>query len=240
MSSNLISTLRNIAAKPNASATTKLITARRICRVFVRRLDSICSERRAILREAAKLEAFLPFTQKAIAGLERRAEEHREAEYNGAESELIGFGMSLLVDAEGLANALGFDRLCDVLSVSSVHREQALQDGDASIYNLTITLNLEESAGRKGDEWDDGGPLLRAFVPFVMRAYDNRPDLLEAAKLELARQRRPKLRVVRTAGEGLDAIVSDTRQTDPGTALHEQINDWSNGKTVRPTPLDIV
>ena len=196
MSSKLISTLRSIASKPNASATTKLITARRICRVLTKRIDSICSERRAILREAAKLEAFLPFTQKAIAGLERRAEEHRETEHGEARGELIGFGMSLLVDAEGLADALGFDRLCDVLSVSSVHREQARQDGDASIYNLTMTLNLEESAGRKRDEWDDGGPLLHAFVPIVMDAYDNRPDLLEAAKLELAQQLRPKLRVV--------------------------------------------
>lgn len=201
MSSKLISTLRSIASKPNASATTKLITARRMCRVLAKRIDSISSERRAILREAAKLEAFLPFTRKAIAGLERRAEEHREAERSEARSELIGFGMSLLVDAEGLADALGFDQLCDVLSVSSVHREQARQDGDASIYNLTMTLNLEESAGRKREEWDAGGPLLHAFVPIVMDAYDNRPDLLEAAKLELAQQRRPKLRVVRTAGK---------------------------------------
>lgn len=201
MSSKLISTLRSIASKPNASATTKLITARRICRALVRRIDSISSERRAIYREAAKQEAFLPFTRKAIADLERRAEEHRADEYSTARSELIGFGKSMFLDAEGLADALGFDRLCDVLSVSSVHREQARQDGDASIYNLTMTLNLEESAGRKGDEWDDGGPLLHAFVPIVMDAYDNRPDLLEAAKLELAQQRRPKLRVVRTAGE---------------------------------------
>ena len=196
MTSNLISTLRKIASKPNASATTKLITARRICRVLVQRIDSIRSECRAIYREAAKLEAFLPFTRKAIADLERRAEEHRADEYSTARSELIGFGKSMFLDAEGLADALGFDRLCDVLSVSSVHREQARQDGDASIYNLTMTLNLEESAGRKREEWDDGGPLLHAFVPIVMDAYDNRPDLLEAAKLELARQQRPKLRVV--------------------------------------------
>lgn len=207
MSSKLISTLRSIANKPNASATTKLITARRICRLLVRRLDSIRSERRAMFREATKLEAFLPFTRKAIEDLERRAQEHREDERSAARSELIGFGMSLLVDAEGLADDLGFDRLCDVLSVSSVHREQARQDGDASIYNLTMTLNLEESAGRKREEFDDGGPLLHAFVPIVMNAYDNRPDLLEAAKLELARQQRPKLRVVRTAWEGLGAIV---------------------------------
>ena len=193
--------MRTIATKPNASATTNLTTDRRICRVFVRRLDSIHIERRAILREAAKLEAFLPFTRKAIAGLERRAEEHREAEHCEARSELIGFGMSLLVDKEGLANALGFDRLCDVLNVSQVHREQARQDGDASIYNLTMVLRLEDSAGRKLEEWDDGGPLLHAFVPIAIDAYDNRPDLLEAAKLELAQQRRPKLRVVRTAGE---------------------------------------
>lgn len=196
MSSNLISTLRKIASKPNASATTKLITARRICRVLTKCLDSIHIERRAILREAENLEAFLPFTRKAIADLERRAEEHRVDEYSAARSELIGFGMSILVDDEGLADALGFDRLCDVLSVSSVHRERARQEGEANIYNLTMVLRLEDSAGRKLEEWDDGGPLFHALVPIVMNAYDNRPDLLEAAKLELARQQRPKLRVV--------------------------------------------
>jgi hypothetical protein len=45
---------------------------------------------------------------------------------------------------------------------------------------------------------------------------------------------------VRTAGEGLDAIVSDTRQTEPDTARHEQINHWPHGKTVRTAPIDIV
>lgn len=56
MSSNLISTLRNIGGKPNSSAATKRITARRICHVLTKRIDSICSERLAIYREAAKLE----------------------------------------------------------------------------------------------------------------------------------------------------------------------------------------
>jgi hypothetical protein len=104
--------------------------------------------------------------------------------------------MALLVDKEGLADAMGFDRLCDVLNISVVHREQARKEGEANIYILTMVLRLEDSAGRKLEEWDDGGPLFHAFVPIALNAYDNRPDLLEAAKLELARQQRPKLSVV--------------------------------------------
>lgn len=79
MTPSLITRLCNIALKPGVSATTQLITSRRICRAIADQLDFIRSERRALRRQAGKLKAFFPFTRQAIAELEERAQEHHEA-----------------------------------------------------------------------------------------------------------------------------------------------------------------
>lgn len=161
MKPNLIIALSNIAGKPNASATTQLIAVRRTCRVIAHQLDSIRSERRAMRREAGKLKAFLPFTRKAIAGLEQQAQEHREKERSGARHVLAALGSSLLFDREGLANALGFDRLCDLLNVNTVERERARQQGISSLEDLVFIHVLEDSAERRSQEWSDA-PLFKA------------------------------------------------------------------------------
>ena len=77
MTPSLITRLCNIALKPGVSATAQLVTTRRICRAIAEQLDVVCSERRALRRQAGKLEAFLPFTPHAIAELEERAQEYR-------------------------------------------------------------------------------------------------------------------------------------------------------------------
>jgi hypothetical protein len=161
MKPNLVIALCNIVCKPNASATTQLIATRRTCRVIAHQLDSINSERRAMRREAGKLKAFLPFTRQAMADLERRALEHREEERSGARLVLACFGQSLLYDREGLADALGFDRLCDLLNVNAVEREQARQEGIISLEDLVFMHVLEDSAERRGQEWSDA-PLFNA------------------------------------------------------------------------------
>lgn len=158
---SLIIRLCNIASKPDASATSQIITTRRICRAIDHNLDSIRSERRAMRREAGKLKAFLPFTRQAIADLEQRAQEHREDERSGARNVLAGFGRSLLFDREGLAVALGFDRLCDLLNVNTVEREQARKEGASSLEDLVFIHVLEDSAERRGQEWSDA-PLFNA------------------------------------------------------------------------------
>lgn len=150
--------LCDIAMKPGISASTQLITTRRICRNISRNLDAIHAERRAMRRRAGKLKAFLPFTRKAITDLEEQAQKHRSLERAKA---LAGFGQSLLFDREGLARALGFERLCDLLSVSTVEREQARQEGVTSLEGLVFTHALEDSAERRAQDWNDA-PLFNA------------------------------------------------------------------------------
>ncbi|EKT4455855.1 hypothetical protein QEM35_000577 [Pseudomonas putida] len=157
------STMRlcDIALKPGISASTQIITTRRICRNISGNLDSIHAERRALRRRAGKLKAFLPFTRQAIADLEQRAQTHRSDERAKALVALAGFGQSLLFDHDGLAQALGFERLCDLLSVNTVEREQARREGVTSLEGLVFTHALEDSAERRGQDWNDA-PLFNA------------------------------------------------------------------------------
>lgn len=57
MTPSLITRLCNIGMKPGISAATQLITTRRICRAIADQLDVIRSERRALRRQAGKLES---------------------------------------------------------------------------------------------------------------------------------------------------------------------------------------
>lgn len=155
MTSSVLMRLCNIALKPGISASTKLITTRRICRIVADRLDSITAERRTFRREAGKLKPFLPFTKRAIADIERQAMAHREAERTGARAILTGFGKSFMFDRDGLAEALGFDRMCDLLSVNAVHRHQAVDDGDTSLRGVAYLSQLEDSSAGYGDDWGD-------------------------------------------------------------------------------------
>ncbi|MGE8170577.1 hypothetical protein ACQKO7_20525 [Pseudomonas putida] len=153
--------LCDIALKPGISASTQLVTTRRICRNISGNLDSIHAERRAMRRQAGKLKAFLPFTRQAIADLEQRAQMHRSDERAKALVALAGFGQSLLFDHDGLAKALGFERLCDLLSVNTVERERARQEGVTNLEGLVFTHALEDSAERRAQEWNDA-PLFNA------------------------------------------------------------------------------
>ncbi|HEK1692563.1 TPA: hypothetical protein SMR48_003833 [Pseudomonas putida] len=153
--------LCDIALKPGISASTQLITTRRICRNIALNLDSIHAERRVLRRQAGKLKAFLPFTRQAIADLEEQAQTYRSVERAKALVALAGFGRSLLFDHDGLAQALGFDRLCDLLCVNTVEREQVMRDGSTSLESLVFTHALEDSAERRGQEWNDA-PLFNA------------------------------------------------------------------------------
>ncbi|MBR7520342.1 hypothetical protein [Pseudomonas juntendi] len=167
--------LCDIASKPGISASTQLITTRRICRNIGRNLDSIHAERRAMRRQAGKLKAFLPFTRQAIADLERRAQTHRSDERDKAMVAVAGFGRSLLFDHDGLAAALGFERLCDLLGVNTVEREQAGRDGITSLEDLVFTHALEDSAERRAQEWNDA-PLFNACYAAMANFIRECPD----------------------------------------------------------------
>lgn len=150
MTTSLITHLCNVAMKPGTSMSTSLITTRRICRIFGQRLDSIRAERRAIRRDAGKLRHYLPFTAAKIYEIQQRANEHRHTEWEDVRTVLAAFGRSLVLDTEGLANGLGFDRLCDLLAVNTVERETARKDGLADLADLVFAYALEESAARRG------------------------------------------------------------------------------------------
>lgn len=153
--------LCDIALKPGISASTQLITTRRICRNISRNLDAIHAERRAMRRQAGKLKAFMPFTRQAIAYLEEQAQTHRSVERAKALVALAGFGQSLLFDRDSLAQALGFERLCDLLNVNTVERQQARRDGITTVNDLVFTHALEDSAERREQDWNDA-PLFNA------------------------------------------------------------------------------
>ncbi|WP_213879221.1 hypothetical protein [Pseudomonas sp. dw_358] len=200
MTPTVTTRLCNIAMKPGVSASTNLITTRRILRRVVEQLDSINAERRALRRQAAKLKAFLPFTQQTIESLEQQAQEHREDARSGARTVLAGFGQSVMFDRDGLAAALGFDRMCDLMSVNPVHRQQAHEDGDTSLRGLAYISRLEDSAAGYGDDWGAGGPLFRAchaaMIQFIKECpEDQLPDPFAPGEV-LGPKPPPVLRIV--------------------------------------------
>lgn len=152
MSTSLVTTLADIAKKPNASMSTSLIVARRICREFSKRLESIHNEHRAMERKANLLRQNLPFTSGAIAEIEQQLAEHRCDERDELRNVLACFGRSLVVDTEGLALGLGFDRLCDLLAINTVERETARSAGYTTIAELVYACSLEDSAACRGQE----------------------------------------------------------------------------------------
>lgn len=161
MNTNVVIALLKIAQKPGASMSTSLITTRRICRIFGQRADSIRSERQAMRRDASKLRHYLPFTADKIYEIQQQATEHRSAEWNDLRKVLGAFGRSLMLDTERLADGLGFDRLCDLLAVNAVEREEARKDGATGLAELVFAYALEDSAARRRQEWNDA-PLFNA------------------------------------------------------------------------------
>jgi len=163
-------TLLEIAQKPSASMSTSLITTRRICRIFGHRADAIRSERRAIRREAGLLRHYLPFTANKIYAIQQQSTNHRRAEWDDLRKVLGAFGRSLMLDTEGLMDGLGFDRVCDLLAVNTVEREAARKDGVDGLAELVFAQSLEDSAARRGQEWNDA-PLFNAcqiaFTQFI-------------------------------------------------------------------------
>ena len=161
MSTNIAIALVTIAQKPGASLSTSLITTRRICRIFGKRADSIRLERRAMRRKSNKLRQYLPFTASAMADIEQVAANHRSAEWDDLHKVLTGFGRSLVLDTEGLAAGLEFDRLCDLLAINTVERETARKEGLSTLADLVFAYAYEESVARRGQQWNDA-PLCNA------------------------------------------------------------------------------
>lgn len=165
----LTTRLCNIAMKPGISASTNLVTIRRILRNIAQQLDEIQAERRAMRRRAAKMKAGLPFTWHAMADLKQQAKEYREGARADGKRILAEFGMSLMFDRGGFADALGFERMCDVLGVNPIHRQMAQACGEVSLREVVYMTRLEDSSAGYGDDWGAGGPLYRACHAAMIR-----------------------------------------------------------------------
>jgi hypothetical protein len=161
MKTNIVIALLEIAQKPSASKSTSLIITRRLCRILGQRADDIRTERRARRREASKLRHYLPFTANKIYEIQQQSSDHRSAEWDDVRKVLGAFGRSLMLDTEGLMDGLGFDRVCDLLAVNTVEREAARKDGVDGLAELVFAYSLEDSAARRGQEWNDA-PLFNA------------------------------------------------------------------------------
>jgi hypothetical protein len=158
----LVSDLHAIAAKPNSTPGTLLIVTKRTCRILLQTRDEIWHERRAFLRKTRKAKHDLPYSALDIKKLEARAETHRDDEYRYVRARVVQLANAMSSDASGVAKALGFDRLCDILNVNPVHRMDARIDGGKTLRGLIFEARVEDSADVRNSTWA-GGPLCEAF-----------------------------------------------------------------------------
>ncbi|WP_324731588.1 hypothetical protein [Pseudomonas paeninsulae] len=162
MTHNLIPILADIAEKPGTTKRDTLTIARRALRHVCQARREIHAERRALSRQVGKLRQFLPFTAQAVADLEQQASDHRTPELDTLRRVLVVYGQTIIHDSDGIADALGFDQLADLLSINPAHREQARRDGGETLQGLAYIARMEDSATDYGDEWGKGGPMYEA------------------------------------------------------------------------------
>lgn len=168
MSTNLLMALATIADKPSTTKRDALTITRRALRHICQQRAQIHTERRAMNRQARKLRQYLPFTAKAADDLEQRASAHQAETLTALRRALIAYGEAIIQDRDGIAAALGFDQLADLLSINPAHREQARQDGGESLQGLVYIARMEESATHHGRQWGAGGPLSQACQAAMM------------------------------------------------------------------------
>ncbi len=168
MPPSTVITLTTIGTKPGTTKRDVLTTTRRVLRLLYLQHDNIHAERRAIRRQAGKLRQFLPFTAQTVADLEQQAREHRARELEDGRRVLVAFGRTLLLDTDGIAAALGFEQLADLLSINPADREKARQEGGETLHGLLLLARAEESATDHGQGWSQGGPLYRACQAAVI------------------------------------------------------------------------
>lgn len=162
MMPKIASDLHAIAAKPNSAPSTLLIVTKRTCRILLQIREDICRERREFLRTAQKAKRDLPYSALDIEMLEDLAETHRDDEYQYVRARVVDLASAMSSDASGVAKALGFDRLCDILNVNPIHRTLARIDGGRTLRGLIFEARVEDSVDVKPPMWS-GGPLCEAF-----------------------------------------------------------------------------
>jgi hypothetical protein len=178
MTPNLVMTLARIGDKPGTSKRDTLTITRRVLRNACQLRRAIADERHALRRKARKLRQFLPFTARAVADLEQQAGEHSSGVLDALRKVFAAYGGSIIRDSEGIADALGFDGLCDHLNINPVHREEAMRDGGATLQGLAYIVRMEDSATSHSDEWGVGGPLFEACHAAMINFIQTCPEHL--------------------------------------------------------------
>lgn len=166
MTQNLVISLARIG-KPDTSKRDWLTITRRVLRHVCQSRRAIIDERHVLRRKARKLRQYLPFTAQAVADLEQQASDHNSELLDALRKVLAAYGQTIMRDSEGIADALGFDALCDHLNINPVHREQARRDGGnygATLKGLAFIARMEDSNTAQGEEWGAGGPLFEACM----------------------------------------------------------------------------
>lgn len=156
-----IGTLARIGLKPGATLRDRLTIARRVLRTLCAEREAIHNERHALRRKANQLRRHLPFTRLAVECLEQQAGDHRGDELALIRPALLAYGRALIHDHDGYMSALGFDAVCDLLSVNRIEREQARAEGVDTLGGLVFVHNLEDSASHRGED-SKRGPLFEA------------------------------------------------------------------------------
>ncbi len=159
----LVSDLHAIASKPNVTPSTLLIVTRRTCRILLSIRDGIWRERKEFLRTAIKAGRDLPFSVPDIEMLQDLAVTHRRDDYEYARARLVEFGRLLSADGSSVAQCLGFERLCDILSVNQVRRAQLRPERCRTLRGLIFDAGAEDGADVQPGGWIARGPLCEAF-----------------------------------------------------------------------------
>lgn len=159
---NTVRTLAEIGLKPTTTTRDTLTIARRVCRHACAVRDEIRHQRRELRRKARKLRQFEPFTKLAADMMVEQSRNHRAAEWESVRRVLLGYGRLILLDREGIADALGFEVLADLLNINRVDREQARREGWRTLSDLVAVHDLENSSERRCDDWGEGSPLYEA------------------------------------------------------------------------------
>lgn len=165
---NTVRTLADIGLKPTVTKRDTLTIARRVCRHACAVRDEVRHQRRELRRKARKLRQFEPFTKLAADMMEEQSRNHRAAEWESVRRVMLGYGRLILLDRDGIADALGFDALADLLNINRADREKAHREGWRTLSDLVGVHDLENSSERRSDEWGAGSPLYEAaFLAMV-------------------------------------------------------------------------
>jgi hypothetical protein len=161
--------LVDIASKPGATDRVQFIAVQHVTRNLLRHRRDIWAERNVFRREAEKLKCYLPSVQRQVDELFEKSRTHRGLELDGNSQVLMGIGSMLLQDREGIYEKLGFEAMCDLLSINPVHRAEARRrQGDRSLAGLIYVSRMENSVTSGLDRWGGGGPLFEACFAAVV------------------------------------------------------------------------